>query len=60
MIEVAVSSLTRDLAVKAPLYAAAAIAEYWVLTSTGSASSATVTRAPRATRTASRCLPAVS
>ncbi len=31
VIEVAVSSLTRDLAVKAALYATAAIPEYWVL-----------------------------
>ena len=31
MIEVAASSLPVDLAVKAPLYASAAIAEYWVL-----------------------------
>jgi Uma2 family endonuclease len=31
VIEVAASSLPVDLAVKAPLYASAAIAEYWVL-----------------------------
>jgi Uma2 family endonuclease len=46
VIEVAASSLAVDLAVKAPLYASAAIAEYWVLDLDGRR--AVVHRRPRA------------
>ena len=46
MIEVAASSLPVDLAVKAPLYASAGIAEYWVLDLDGRRRSCTASRTP--------------